>query len=416
MKLLIYSHLIPYPLNQGGTVAQFYILEALSYKADITFVTQEYQVTKKVFRHFKEALPRINIRVIKKSKNKILKSSLSAILKNLKYRFSNPLINKKKSSKDFHWMNIIDPRLNYDKNFYKQFLKIINEIKPDCIQIDFIENAIISNVIPINIPRVLIIHEIRFESIRQILTVSHNSVDNSDEDKISFFKLKELSLYDLFSQLIVFHSHDKEVLEFEGVQTSISVIPFAIKNKVINIIDDTRFLYKYLIFIGPSHHYPNKDAIFWYANELHDTLYFGLNFILYVIGEWSDSDRRQFSSYKGIVFLGFVSDLSSVYKNSIMIVPLRIGSGLRVKILEAFNEEVPVISTSIGCQGIPSMNKENIYIADSVDQFFEGIHFLCQPPNAQNQIRIAKQYIVEKYYPDTLATKRHELYQSLITV
>ncbi len=56
-------------------------------------------------------------------------------------------------------------------------------------------------------------------------------------------------------------------------------------------------------------------------------------------------------------------------QGSIMIVPLRIGSGIRLKILEAMSSGVPVISTSIGCEGIPTVNGENIIIADSTEEF-----------------------------------------------
>ncbi|HSH50815.1 MAG TPA: glycosyltransferase, partial [Bacteroidales bacterium] len=86
--------------------------------------------------------------------------------------------------------------------------------------------------------------------------------------------------------------------------------------------------------------------------------------------------------------------------NGPLIVPLFSGSGLRVKIVEAMAFKKPIISTSIGAEGIPYTNKKNIIIANTEDEFIQGVKRLIQNKDTQKEIG-------ENAY--TLATKNFDL-------
>ena len=71
--------------------------------------------------------------------------------------------------------------------------------------------------------------------------------------------------------------------------------------------------------------------------------------------------------------MGYVDDLSSAIKDTIQIVPLTIGSGIRMKILESASMGIPIVSSSIGAEGIPLISGKHCIIANSPDEFCAGI-------------------------------------------
>ena len=81
-----------------------------------------------------------------------------------------------------------------------------------------------------------------------------------------------------------------------------------------------------------------------------------------------------FKNHPNINYLGYVKDIQHIYDDqSIFIVPLFDGSGIRIKILEAFNNEIPVVSTLLACETIGAENGKDIIIADSAEDFANSI-------------------------------------------
>ena len=79
-----------------------------------------------------------------------------------------------------------------------------------------------------------------------------------------------------------------------------------------------------------------------------------------------------------------------------MIVPLFIGSGQRVKIIEAFSKGMPVISTSIGAEGLQYSHGDNILIADNANEFVQNIVSISEGQRKKISVKGRKTY--EDYY------------------
>ena len=120
------------------------------------------------------------------------------------------------------------------------------------------------------------------------------------------------------------------------------------------------------------------------------------NLKLKVIGKYRNEDKK--IDKKNVEYLGFVDDLSIYYNNAICsIVPLFIGSGTRLKILEAFSYKCPVISTDVGCEGLDVTDGENIIISNDKDSFIEAIEVLINKENKERIINNAYSLIKKKY-------------------
>ena len=72
---------------------------------------------------------------------------------------------------------------------------------------------------------------------------------------------------------------------------------------------------------------------------------------------------NKYAPYKNIIFSGYVSDLDSYYEESVMIVPILSGSGIRTKILTSFANKVPVFATEFASEGLLDFERGNSHVA-----------------------------------------------------
>ena len=133
-----------------------------------------------------------------------------------------------------------------------------------------------------------------------------------------------------------------------------------------------------------------------------------------IIGNWFEPRKEEYSAkYKDVHFLGFVDDLYDAIRDSTMIVPITIGSGIRMKILEASSKGVPFVSTSVGAEGIPVTSGENCFIADTSEAFVDCVLKL-QDPDLRRQFAMnANKMVREHYSLEALRRNRLEIYEKL---
>ena len=127
-----------------------------------------------------------------------------------------------------------------------------------------------------------------------------------------------------------------------------------------------------LLFIGSSHT-PNIDAVHYLYNEIMPLVWAKLpNIKVQIIG----SVNKEINSitHENIEFLGFVEHVEPYFLNSkLMIAPLRYGAGVKGKVGQAFEYYLPVVTTSIGAEGMFLENEINAMIADNATDFANKI-------------------------------------------
>ena len=131
-----------------------------------------------------------------------------------------------------------------------------------------------------------------------------------------------------------------------------------------------------LIFCGSLDYAPNKNGLLWFYEMIWPKLKMTVKGItLTVIGRNGfDMAYAPLKIDPQINFVGEVKDVTPYYqKNNIAIVPLFEGSGTRLKILEAMSFGLPVISTSIGAEGIDYIENKHIIIANDEALFQQAI-------------------------------------------
>ena len=130
-----------------------------------------------------------------------------------------------------------------------------------------------------------------------------------------------------------------------------------------------------ILFVGGFGHPPNLDGIVWFIEEvLPVARELGCTQTLHIVGS-NLPDAVKKLACSNIVVHGFLSDqeLTSLYKQvRLAVVPLRFGAGVKGKVVEALQQGLPVVTTSIGAEGLPEPDSV-MHIADSVESFAEMV-------------------------------------------
>ena len=174
-----------------------------------------------------------------------------------------------------------------------------------------------------------------------------------------------------------------------------------------------------MVFTGSMDWLPNEDGIFYFADQILPLVRKEVpNATLTVVGR-SPSARLLALAEKngGVSITGRVDDVRPyMNRGTVYIVPLRIGGGTRIKIFEAMAMGKPVVSTSIGAEGLPVTHDENIFLADQSEKFAGRVVSLLRDPALRKQIGNAARGLVEQNYSwGSVASQFSSVFESLRT-
>lgn len=138
---------------------------------------------------------------------------------------------------------------------------------------------------------------------------------------------------------------------------------------------DVRAAEPTVIFCGAMDYSPNVDALSWFFESIHEKL---LRLCpearILIVGKNPIPEVQAYGSLPGVTVTGGVPDVRPYYRRAwLQMVPLRIGGGTRLKIVESLAIGTPVVSTTIGAQGLELKHGENILLADDEESFASEI-------------------------------------------
>jgi sugar transferase (PEP-CTERM/EpsH1 system associated) len=145
-----------------------------------------------------------------------------------------------------------------------------------------------------------------------------------------------------------------------------------------------------IIFCGAMDYTPNVDALRWYFGEIHA----GLKRLVpelevMLVGKDPTTEVRNYARHPGVIVTGSVPDVRPYYKRAwLQIVPLKIGGGTRLKIVESLGMRTPVVSTRIGAQGLDLVHEHDILYADDSAEFIKQTARALSSPELREQLEV----------------------------
>ncbi len=164
-----------------------------------------------------------------------------------------------------------------------------------------------------------------------------------------------------------------------------------------------------LVFTGSMDWMPNEDGILYFVEAILPLIRKQRPQVkLWVIGRRPGRKIQALAEYDpGIEVTGGVEDIRPfIAKGSVYVVPLRVGSGTRLKIFEAMAMGKAVVSTTIGAEGLPVANGSDIVMADEPSRFADEVCSLLASPAERKRIGDAARRLVEEKY-SWAAVARH---------
>ena len=169
---------------------------------------------------------------------------------------------------------------------------------------------------------------------------------------------------------------------------------------------------KRITFLGGLHWPPNAEGVVWFAKQVFPQIKQEVpDALLTVVGKSPPAGLEG----EGVEVTGYVSDLQPyLAETAAFIVPLHAGGGMRVKILDAWSWGLPMVSTTIGAEGIETRHNQDILIADTAPAFAqEVVRLLTEPEFGRQMAQNGRQAVMEKYNWRVIYQAWDTVYQSL---
>ena len=318
----------------------------------------------------------------------------------------------RKNSRAFVVERALKPYGTHFNGRFKRFIDkgvLLSEL--DVIQVEFFPLLPIVGVLPKDVRRVFVHHELRFVRNERLL----RDIDLTDREKMyeRGVKGEEIARLNEYDRVVTLTDTDKHILQENGVTTAISVSPAAIGSPVRPYV---KWQNK-LLFLGGYGHKPNVEGLEWFVKSVAPKIAWekfpNVKFHL-VGGGWPDKVTEKYRSELAIPFIyeGFVPRLEDVATGSIMVVPILTGSGMRMKILEASALCIPFITTSVGVEGLGFAHRDSCIVEDSAELWAASLSELMASEAMRHRLSEKAQRIFKaEYSVEALADRRMEVYQ-----
>jgi len=155
-----------------------------------------------------------------------------------------------------------------------------------------------------------------------------------------------------------------------------------------------------LVFTGKMDFRPNVDAVLWFVESVLPIIQQQVPEVrFYVVGQSPLPRVQALAANHAVIVTGRVPDVRPYIAGAaVYVVPLRIGGGSRLKILEALAMGQAVVSTSLGCEGYPLTAGRELVIADEPGEFAQAVMELLRDPAWRAELgRAGQKFAVERY-------------------
>lgn len=366
-NLMLIVPFLPFPMESGGHQAVFGEVELLRQEFNIflTFIRksncaqENLEKFNSLWQNVK-ALPyepvpdRSPIRFFKRRFAKIK----SRLFKNCdKYKYENELY-------------LLQDRVNL--GFAGFVKKCIAENQIDTVEIEFANSMALVDTLPSDVRKVFVHHEIRFVRIAEFMRQQKLESDFFKQ-RFDDIKAEEIQYLNKFDSIVTFSSVDAKKLEQAGVIAPVVTSFFMVDSSKRNFVE--REQASVLSFVGPEHHTPNYLGLKAFLEKCWDGILKEVpETTLKVVGKWSEATVAEWQKkFPRVEFCGFVENLEKALAESVMIVPIDVGSGIRTKILDAAFMGVPLVSTRVGIEGIPFENECDCLVVPEVSQMKSAV-------------------------------------------
>ncbi|MBI5788556.1 MAG: glycosyltransferase [Candidatus Schekmanbacteria bacterium] len=397
MNILFVSENFPYPLDRGGHIRSASILKELSRQFSVTLLTGSGQAAGNhpglnFFRQFCKkviCLPKPQMPAWKRG-----------------YYLLEGLVGGKPYP--------------LNKNFSVPFLqKIREELQSGDYQVlhcDHLDTAQYLYDLPKPIPCVFDTHNIIFLLMERMGQQEKSAIKrlylHRNAQQLGKY---EAEIWPLFDLCLVCSEQEAQQIGRFAPKAKTAVIPNGVDIDFYQTIAGTSPANPTLLFVGRLDYFPNTQGVLFFYQSVWPLLLGQIPQIRWqIVGGVIPPALQELKKDARIKISEKATDMRPyLAASTISIVPLHIGGGTRLKILEAMAVGLPVVSTAIGAEGIDAVNGQEIIIADQPQELAQQIIELCKNADKRQKIALAASSFVTRYDWQVIGKKLISCYNDL---
>ena len=369
-RLLFATHHVSLPPRSGGSIRSLQLIQALAQDYEIDLV------------HFGESMPRSRggavYEVAIASNGQGISRTLSGYLKGQPRYVSR-------------W------RL---PEYRRQILRLAAENQYEVVILDHLLNAhLIAPLRALQISNIVLsTHNVEHQVIRKRLGVSKSPMKAYHQLEYQLLKRFERQAGQGCDAVICVSEDDAHY--FRSLQEKTLVIP--------NGVDTQALAYRHgfrhganLVFVGNFGYKPNEDAMLYFVDEIWPRIRnIHPECRIQLVGAHPSKALRALQRHQGVEIHADVPSVRPFLEHAtIAVIPLRYGGGTKLKILEAMACGVPVVSTSVGIEGLPDIRSgDHVLVADTPMAFADEVLALLKAPEIGAQMSENARRLVERQY------------------
>lgn len=395
MKILIISARLCWPLNTGAKIRAYNLLRALAQVHDVTLATYYGELKEKTyFKHFEK----LGIEVI------------PVLFPNIDRGLTAGAICRALTS---------GLPLTVAKYYSSIMTNQLNKLSFDSFDIIHCEHLHMAPMIPRGHSRfVLDAHNVESQIAGRYAEAEGNPVKrallNWNHKRLERFEMEVVRTSDL---VLAVSEEDRRTFTSFNPGSNVQLLENGVDIDFFMPVNHQEV--ESLVFVGSMDWKPNIDGIDYFLNDILPIIrrsYPGVT--VAVVGKDPSPAliARASAHETGVEVTGTVPDVRPyVERAAVCIVPLKVGGGTRLKVLEAFAMGKAVVSTSLGCEGIECIHGEHLLIADDPEAFARAVTTLMKSRDLRSKLgNNARKLAEHKYSWKALGKKQLGYYYELI--
>ena len=394
MKVLFLAHLFPLPLDSGGKIKSYYTLKTLAKEHQVhtlAYVRREQE--RGLVDELKAICADVDVVPLSRSALRRISDAVSGLLSRRSFIVS----------RDFR------------REMQEAVTRIVRDVRPDAIHIDHLQMA---QFVDFSLPgkRVLDNHNVESLIVKRVAETSTSPLTrlyaSIEWPKLARYELDACRKCDI---VLTVSEEDAETLRaMDGSLGNVRTVPIGVDVEYFRPVERNRSS-RNILSIGTMYWPPNVDAMLYFHREILPIIRERFpDCTLTIAGQGPAKAVTSLAADSAVKVTGYVEDVREIARNcGVFVVPLRSGSGVRVKILNALAMGLPVVSTSIGAEGLDVKDRQHLLIADSPQEFAEAVSKLFQDSELACRLgRNGRRLACEKYSWDVVGERLLRVYET----
>lgn len=422
LKILIATSYLPWPISEGGRVAQLRVLQSLQDDCEFTII---YPLNWDGVEDFTDVL-KGQVRNLKLIPVECFERNVEPINLPWKIRLRRKLVSlmrrffpAPKINNSAEISNVAEVPWYIFQTVHQRFVdelaRHVDSGNYDLVQVEFTDLMSLGVLLKGRLPSIFVHHQLHFIYEQRCLECGASDTGFSRYLRARM-RLEEKEYLQCFDRVITFSETDETLLRDFCPDARVESSPFPAPEHPCEECRENSGDEKSFCILASEGNPPNVQGLDRFMREVWPALKKCLpNLKIQIVGKWSEQSKMKIHCAGELEFLGFVPNLTVFLQDKIMIVPIWIGSGIRTKILAAWGAACPVITTSVGVEGLPGKYGIDYSLANTAGEFVTECTSLVNDSVRRNALAKNGWELAKRHFSfAAVRKKRLSIYNNLL--